>query len=187
MTCIVGVAHEGQVWIGGDSAGVAGYDITVRADAKVFRVGPYVLGFTDSFRMGQLLRYTLDVPAPPDRDLDRFMCTTFVDAVRDCLGNGGWAKGTVEQEVGGNFLVGARGRLFEVCSDYQVGLMRDDYTAIGCGAPYAIGSLHMSGRNWQGIAPRPRVRLALEAAAHHSTGVCGPFTIKQGAPNVRQT
>ena len=37
MTCIVGLVHEGVVYIGGDSAGVAGLSLTVRADEKVFR------------------------------------------------------------------------------------------------------------------------------------------------------
>jgi hypothetical protein len=52
VTAIVGLVHEGTVYIGGDSAGVSGYSMTVRADAKVFTVGPYLLGFTTSFRMG---------------------------------------------------------------------------------------------------------------------------------------
>jgi hypothetical protein len=178
VTCIVGVAHEGTVWIGGDSAGVAGYDLTVRSDVKVFRVGPYVLGFTDSFRMGQLLHYTLDAPTPPERDLERFMSTRFINAVRDCLTDGGFATNNAGQEAGGSFLVGARGRLFEVCSDYQVGEAREGYNALGCGANIALGALHLSGR--QQMAPRNRVRLALEAAERHSAGVRGPFTIVNG-------
>lgn len=40
MTCIVGVVEGHTVWMGGDSAGVGGYALTVRADQKVFRNGP---------------------------------------------------------------------------------------------------------------------------------------------------
>lgn len=36
MTCIVGLKHENSVWIGGDSAGVAGLSVTIRKDPKVF-------------------------------------------------------------------------------------------------------------------------------------------------------
>ena len=39
MTCIVGLVHEGVVYIGGDSAGVGGMSLTVRADEKVFQNG----------------------------------------------------------------------------------------------------------------------------------------------------
>ena len=62
MTCIVGLVHEGVVYIGGDSAGVAGLSLVVRADEKVLRNGDFLMGFTTSFRMGQLLRYKLDPP-----------------------------------------------------------------------------------------------------------------------------
>lgn len=178
MTCIAAVAHDGKVYMGGDSAGVGGYDLTVRADVKVFRKGPYVMGFTSSFRMGQLLRHSLKAPAPAGH-IERFMCTTFVDAVRDCLKAGGFAASHHETESGGTFLVGVAGRLFQVDSDYQVGESRDRYDAVGCGAGYALGVLHLSGR--QGLLePRARVRLALEAAAHHSAGVRGPFRVVVG-------
>jgi hypothetical protein len=53
----------------------------------------------------------------------------------------------------------------------------DGYDAVGCGADIAFGSLHTS----KGQAPRTRVRRALEAAAHHSAGVAGPFVIKTSA------
>jgi hypothetical protein len=37
MTCIVGYESDGKVYIGGDSAGVRGLDVTVREDSKVFK------------------------------------------------------------------------------------------------------------------------------------------------------
>ena len=53
------------MYIGGDRAGVAGLSLTVRADEKVFQNGEFLMGFTTSFRMGQLLRYSLKPPPPP--------------------------------------------------------------------------------------------------------------------------
>ena len=38
MTCIAAIAEKGKVYIGGDSAGVAGLDLTIRADEKVFKI-----------------------------------------------------------------------------------------------------------------------------------------------------
>ena len=74
MTCIVGLVHEGVVYIGGDSAGVAGLSLTVRADEKVFRNSDFLMGFTTSFRMGQLLRYSLKPPRRhPDDDIHQYM------------------------------------------------------------------------------------------------------------------
>ncbi|MCX5070892.1 hypothetical protein OOJ91_34150 [Micromonospora lupini] len=174
MTAIVGLVHQGAVHIGGDSAGVGpGWSSSVRADAKVFRAGPYLMGFTDSFRMGQLLRYALDAPRPPtgtDR-LERHMATTFVDAVRACLDKGGWLSRDRGREEGGSFLVGVSGRLFQVWGDFQVAQPADGYAAVGCGQDIALGALYATA----GQPPGRRIRTALEAAAHFSAGVRGPF------------
>jgi hypothetical protein len=166
------------VVIGGDSAGVAGWSITTRADEKVFHVGArYLMGFTSSFRMGQLLRYRLEVPDVPDAwDLDRWMSTIFVDAVRDCLKEGGYAKVENNEETGGGFLVGVEGHLYEVGCDYQIGRSASGYLAIGCGDDLALGSLHTTAR--YAIAPTDRALMALEAAAHLSGGVAPPFVIE---------
>ncbi|MER6892020.1 hypothetical protein [Streptomyces halstedii] len=172
MTAIVGLVHDGAVHLGGDSAGVAGYSLTVRADAKVFATGPYVFGFTSSFRMGQLLRYGLEAP-PPDEDLERFMSTSFINAVRDTLRDGGWLKKDAEREEGGIFLVGVRGRLFCVESDFQVGEAVDGYAAVGCGDELALGALYATRRSR--MAPARRLAVALEAAEQHSAGVRRPF------------
>lgn len=173
MTVIVGLVHKGRVHLGGDSAGVAGYQLTIRRDPKVFRTGPYVMGFTTSFRMGQLLHHALEAPHPTGC-LDRFMVTTFVDALRTCLKDGGWARKESEQEQAGLFLVGIHGRLFTVDSDYQVGEPADGYAAVGCGDELALGALHATAA--LGLRPRERLAAALAAADHHSAGVSGPYT-----------
>lgn len=175
MTCIVGVQTPIGVIIGGDSGGLAGYVLMHRADPKVFTNNDYLIGFTSSFRMGQLLRYA-DLPKPLERqgeDLDRFMTTEFVDAVRKVLKDGGFAKKDSEQEAGGVFLIGVSGRLFRLESDYQIGWTTDGYDACGSGQEVAFGVLHATRR----ADPKRRVRRALEAAEHHNGGVHGPFTI----------
>ena len=172
MTVIIGLQHAGRVYIAGDSAGVSGLSLTVRADSKVFRAGPYVMGFTTSFRMGQLLRYG-EPPVPSD-DLDRFMVTTFVDHVRTTLRDGGWLTKSSEREEGGTFLVGVGGELFAIYGDFQVERTADAYMAVGCGSNLALGSLHSTRRQ----DPRRRLTAALNAAAYHSAGVCGPYVIE---------
>lgn len=175
MTCIVGVVEGNEVWIGGDSAGVGGYSLTVRADEKVFVNGPMVFGFTTSFRMGQLLRYALTVPDHDPRvEVERYMATTFVNAVRECLKTNGWASVKDGSEIGGHFLVGYRGILFSIQSDYQVGRAADGYDATGCAEDVARGALFATPE----LPAETRVRLALEAAERCSAGVRGPFLIR---------
>lgn len=174
MTCIVGLKHAGKVLIGGDSAGVGGLDLSLRADQKVWAKDDYVFGFTTSFRMGQLLRYSLRPPKRfPDADLMQFMVTDFVDAVRTCLKNGGFATKKEEGEIGGTFLVGTGGRLFRIDSDYQVGEMLGDFDACGCGESYAKGALFSNAS----LDPHQRVIQALAAAHAMSAGVRPPFTV----------
>lgn len=172
MTAIVGLAQSGAVFIGGDSAGVSGLDLSVRADAKVFRKRGYLFGFTTSFRMGQLIRYSLNLPKPKG-DLDAFMATRFIDALRGCLKAGGWARKDAEREEGGTFLVGVRGQLFTVYDDYQVAKAADGFAAVGCGDQVALGALYATAGT--GLKPRRRVRIALAAAERFSAGVRGPF------------
>lgn len=175
MTCIVGLRDGEHVCIGGDSAGVAGLDLVVRADPKVFRNGEFLIGFTSSFRMGQILRYQLN-PAPPPEGIavEQYMATHFVDAVRECLKAGGFASKVNETESGGSFLVAYRGRLFEIDGDYQVGENLCGYAAVGCGSQVALGALYAS----QGMAPHSRVLIALHAAEQFSAGVRAPFLVE---------
>lgn len=166
MTCIVGIQYDGGVIIGGDSASVAGWSRTVRADQKVFTNGAYLIGFTASWRIGQLLHYSLEVPPIIGADLDRFMATVFVNAVRQTLKAGGVDEGP-------EFLVGVAGQLYCVHPTYQVERTLAGYNAVGCGADIALGSLHTT--DLPNTQPAERIRLALAAAAAWSSGVVEPF------------
>ena len=176
MTCIVGFIEGKTVFIGGDSAGVSGLDMTVRADEKVFEGDGCIMGFTTSFRMGQLLRYSLSRPDHPEGMPDlEYMATRFVDAVRKCLKKGGYAKTEEEREIGGTFLVGYRGGLFNIQDDYQVGQPHDIFDAVGCGYQVARGALHTT--QDLDVEPKDKVLAALLAAERFCAGVRRPFVV----------
>lgn len=172
MTCIVGLISNGSVHIGGDSAGVDGLSLTVRADRKVFRNQDFIFGFTTSFRVGQLLAHSFKPPKRhPEKDVYAFMVTEFIDALRQCLKAGGCAQRYYEVERGGTFLVGYAGRLFQIRGDYQVAEPVDGFDACGCGSQIALGALFAS----SDAPPRERLEIALNAAERFSAGVRGPF------------
>lgn len=176
MTCIAAVAQDGNVWMGADSAGVVGYALVVRRDPKIYRVGEFLFGFTSSFRMGQLLGYKFSPPPHHSEwDTARYMTTVFIDALRDTLKAGGYARTDNGTEAAGEFLVGYRGRIFRVESDYQVGENVERFDAVGCGAQLALGALHAT----RDKPPADRVGAALEAAEAFSAGVRGPFIVLQ--------
>lgn len=176
MTCIVGYAEDGICYMGGDSAGVSGWDLLLVRDPKVFRKKDMVFGWTGSFRMGQLLEYRLEIPQHhPDVDDATYMRTDFVDAVRACLKEYGFARVEDNVDQGGHFLVGYRGTIYRVESDFQVFVHAKPYDAVGCGSSFALGALHaMRGDD---VDPTTRVILALTTAADLSAGVREPFTV----------
>lgn len=175
MTAIVGLIHNGDVYMGADSAGSNDSYISSRRHPKIFRNGDYIIGYTSSFRMGQLLQHSFKAPEPPRMDdtLVGFMATVFVDAIRDCFKEGGWSEIEKGRELGGTFMVGVSGHLFKIEGNFQVDEEDSEYSACGSGAYYALGSLHSTSR--RGIGPTSRLELALDAAEHFCPQVRSPF------------
>lgn len=187
MTCIVAIKDGNTIHMGADSAGTGGdFSQRTRSDSKICHVGPFVFGFTTSFRMGQLLAHSFQAP---DRDpriaVDKFMCTSFVDALRKCLKDGGFATTENNVESGGQFLVAYEGRIFQIYSDYQVAESSLHYEAVGCGAEIAMGSLHTSGEHIT-MWPQERIKVALEAAEEFSAGVRRPFVFGSQTVDIKE-
>lgn len=175
MSCIVGLVDKGKVYIGADSAALSGWDLVTRIDKKVFVNNGFAMGFTNSPRMAQLLSYALKPPQmKTGDDVMRFMTVDFIDTVRECLKNGGWASKQNDTEKGGDFLVGYNGRLFHISSDYQVAESDIGFYAIGCGAGEARGVLHVLRPKTE---PRKALLAALSISEKCSGGVRGPFHV----------
>lgn len=182
MTCIVGVVgRDGSVLIGGDSC--AGdnhsYSIDTLKDPKVFRSGEFVIGYTTSFRMGDLLRYKFEPPKLyAETEISAYMRTSFIDEVRKTLKDGGFAQKEKDRESGGCFLVGIKGRLFRIDDDYQVGEPADGMGAVGCGAQAARGALFALG-DTAAENPQVAVLTALRAAEACYAYVRAPFHLEK--------
>lgn len=178
MTAIVGIEQDGDVWIGGDSAGVAGWTATQRPGQKVFRVGEVLYGIAGSFRGGAVLRYGFTPPRAYEGDEPlAYLNTRFVDALRKALADAGIKKvdSGVDETDDLTFLMGYRGRLYQVYSDFQVGHHEGGYAAMGSGQAVALGALHAT----VGLDPGCRALLALEAAEAHNIAVRRPFAIER--------
>lgn len=195
MTCIVGLKQDGKVFIGGDSLGSdTAFNCSVRNDPKVARIGEAVIGYTTSFRMGQILFHQLKLPKHPKKmkNFD-YMVTKFIPEVIKIFKANGYAKSTVGQPgeiAGGSFLVGYHGDLYTVSSDFQVGDNKCGFDAIGCGAAYAVGSIAADVETntvleWGDVqeqldnklSPNQILYKALRIAEEFSAGVRAPFII----------
>lgn len=186
MTCIVGWANNEIMVVGGDSAGVAGLDIETRKDPKVFTVKQEegtdaIIGFTTSFRMGQLLmslKIPRDVSGPEEKQKHfLFLVKKMIPAVRKILKVGGFSKVSNERETGGTFILAYRGTIYKIESDFQIGVPTTPFASVGCGEAYALGALHFALEHNPDTSVTDIVRKALLVAERCSAGVRSPMNI----------
>lgn len=174
MTCIMGYAIDGKVYIGADSASVSGWEVRKTNLHKVFIVDEFIVGYTTSFRMGQILQYYLCVRPQEENESDlEYMVKAFAENARNCLKDYGFSKIEHNVEEGGTFLVGYRGHLYSIYSDFQVNEGSEGFDACGSGREYALGAFLVTSDK----SPEDRVLSALQTAAYFSGSVTEPYTI----------
>jgi len=174
MTCIIGLVEDGKLYMGSDSGAMAGWDKRLRKRSKVFKVGEFTVGYTSSFRMGQILQFHLNVRAREEGEtVDEYIVRGFIEAVRKALKDYGYTKVESNREEAGEFLLGYQGHLWNVSDDLQAGENVDGFDAVGCGAPYALAAM----KALDGLPPLARIEKALAISAYFSNGVSGPFEV----------
>jgi ATP-dependent protease HslVU (ClpYQ) peptidase subunit len=175
MSCVVGIMNEKQVIIGGDSATTSGSTIQIDACPKIFGIktkyDEYFIGHVGSGKIGNALRHTFFPPRFKDGDLEHYIATYFIDALKKCFNRAGFG------EHGADLLIGFRSRLFWIGEDYQIGQPANGYTAIGSGEDYALGALFATQFLDPPLDLEKRVLIALEAAAEHNVYVRPPFIV----------
>lgn len=181
MTCIVGFIGDDGIYMGGDSAGVSGFDIRGRADEKVFIKDDMIYGFTSSFRMGQILRFRFNRPEHKEGIDDyEYLCSVYIDELIKCFKEHGYLREDKGEVSGGIFLIGYKGNLYKVEGDFQVGKSFDNYDACGCGEYYALGALSQLDSLYSNdkMLPTDKVIRSLRSAERFSAGVRRPFVIE---------
>jgi ATP-dependent protease HslVU (ClpYQ) peptidase subunit len=179
MTCVIGLVKDGVIYFGSDSLAAAGWESCVLAadTPKIFKRGAFLFGYTGSPRFGQLLQHKLVIPEQDGLPDAPYILVTVLDAIRDCLKSNGLALVENNQEEGGFCLIGYKGKIYKVNSDYGITVAADDFRAIGCGDVFALGAL----KALEGTPPMERIARALEISAYFSVGVGGPFHIISSA------
>lgn len=177
MSCIVGLIHKGCVYMGCDSLGSDQSLKLVRSDPKIFRVkGRHdaLIGFTTSFRMGQLLQYAqlIETKAKVNH---KYVVTKMIPKIIHIFDEGGYGKADEDGRVGGQFILAVNNKLFNIDNDFQVGENSCGYAAIGSGSPYALGSLYST--QDLNLTPEERIHISLKAASLFGIGVGAPFHI----------
>ena len=168
MTCIVGIANGTNVYIGADRS--ASDDITMVSmyRPKVHIKNDFIFGYCGSQGTGQLLE--LINFNNTDEDPYYYIRLEVVKQLRDAMN----AFGVVSDEHDSQFLIGTKGRLFELStSDWSVIEVQE--SAVGSGGPISLGSLYTTSSLYTDNTIR--IQLALEAAIHYSPHCIGPIDV----------
>jgi ATP-dependent protease HslVU (ClpYQ) peptidase subunit len=178
MTCIIGLLDNGVAYMGADSFGSNGYVGQVYKNKKVFKLDKHkdiLMGYTTSFRMGQLLQYSeslFDELNLLKDDIDeKYMVNKFIPNVKKLFKQGEYGK----PETGGNFLLTFKDKLYEIQDDFSILEPKDKFVSVGCGENFAMASLTTSQETDK--TPIERITDALIIAEKYATGVRRPFYI----------
>lgn len=177
MTCIVGIVKDGVTYLGGDTLGSNGHSGSEITGSKVFHVEgkeDIIIGYTTSFRMGQLLEFSTDlieIEAYESGKINReYLIRTFskklVELFKDFEG--------FDEKEGGVFLIGIGDKLYEIQSDYSILENTDGYASCGSGEDFALGAL--KALEDFDIDPMVKLDMALKSASKFCTSVGGRNT-----------
>lgn len=174
MTCIAGIIDaSGRGHIACDSLGSDGYTKSVYKNAKVFKKGRFLFGYTSSYRMGQLLEHKLSLPARKvEQQLDAYMYGDFIDAVRSTLKENGYLSINSNKESIGEFLVITEARIFRVQDDMSLLESEEAFDTCGSGGDFAKASISILKR-YTKLSNRMILTKAIETAATYVSSVGG--------------
>jgi len=173
MTCVVGVEKEGVVWLAGDSACLddEGDAVVTQRQSKVFRRGDYCIGFSGSFRIGNLLKYDIKLPENPSKNHPRQISEIISKAIEE--------YGLKEEDW--SALIGFKDKLYIVQADCYCYRHTKTYAAIGAESAVAValGTFctldAMSSSLKEPMSGKAMVKLALENAMTFSSNVRPPW------------
>lgn len=176
MTCIVGIAKDGRVYVGADSCGSDGYSKHTHNRPKVFTVGDFIIGYTSSFRMGQIIEHQWTPPARDEGNTDYdYLVKQVIPSLMQLFKRQKYGTEENGEQEGGTFIIGYKGKCYYIQNDFAVLEPADGFYAVGSGTKWALGSLY-STKGEKDI--EKRINLAIEAAEHYSCTVQGPVVIE---------
>lgn len=178
MTCIIGLAENGIVYMGGDSGASTPYQTRRTALQKVFFAGDntILIGWTSSFRMGQILQYHLELPLQDkNQSTLEYLVKIVIQKIREAFKEFGYMGADEQRDEGGTFLLGYKGGLYRVDSDFQVNHFTEHFDACGSGEDFALGAMAALSH----LPAKERIYKALDIAAGFAPGVEPPFYMEE--------
>lgn len=180
MTCVVGIVDGDSIYMGADSCSSGGDYYETTTEEKVFEKDDFIYGYSGSWRIGQLLRYSFVAPDRTTSNVKEYFVTDFIDAFKDCIKD----KHNKEESDSWDILVGHCGHLFHIDSYFHVSERSEhNFMSIGSGGLTSDGAMYVL----DGEKPTERILQALEAASKFIMSVCPPFIVKRIESNSKKS
>lgn len=152
MTCIVGIEFDQGVLIAGDKQGTEGNMRQDFVNSKLIMLPPAseqgasaIAGYSSSYRMGQILENFVRMPDQPEGMSDiSYLVSLFIPKVISAYKDNGSSldpSGEYVESRSGYFILGYKGRVYSIGSNYSVLSPRLGYCAEGSGEQVALGNL----------------------------------------------
>lgn len=158
MTCIIAFTDGKSSFIAGDKLGSNGFTKSVMVEPKVFekefhRVSTndegtvrtretMALGYTTSFRMGQLLSYNLLLPdQDANQSFSQYLVQKVIPLIRHMFKDEWGARDSSQDIGGGQFIILHNHTIYEVQGDFSVLQPKTQITAVGSGTYHAIAAM----------------------------------------------
>lgn len=179
MTCIAAIIdQDGVGHIASDSLGSNGHTKDVYKNQKIFQLGNMLIGYTSSYRMGQLLQYELSLPPRKvGQSLDKYMYTDFIASVRSLMKDHGYLRVDANVERIGSFLIVTEGRIYQMQDDLSLLETEDRFGSCGSGEFHAIATMHTLSKRKIRMSAEEILREAIETASKYVATVGGDVRI----------
>ncbi|EON7974069.1 hypothetical protein HI146_RS28735, partial [Escherichia coli] len=156
MTCIIAHTDGVSSFIAGDKLGSNGFTKTVQTEPKVFEKEfiklhddgltrtkeVMALGYTTSFRMGQLLNYNLNLPEQDaSQTFSQYLVLKVIPIIRQMFKEEWGARDASQDVGGGQFIILHNHTIYEVQEDFSVLQPKTRITAVGSGTYHAIAAM----------------------------------------------
>lgn len=195
MTCIIAHTNGTSSFIAGDKLGSNGFTKSIQTEPKVFekefiRINDdagltrtkevMAIGYTTSFRMGQLLTYNLNLPQQDSHEtFPQYLVLKVIPIIRQMFKDEWGSRDTSQDVGGGQFIILHNHTIYEVQEDFAVLQPKTQITAVGSGTYHAIASMsaYLEVQQETNVALHNRVESIFKIVSENVTSVSPEFDI----------
>jgi len=138
MTCIISFERDNKIIIAGDKKASNSATGSNVKEPKIFEKKKFMIGYTSSFRMGQILKHIWTPPSKKeDQTIDNYLYTDVINSLRQVFEVNNFG----ESDTTGTFILVYKNRKFIYQSDNSLLEYEDNVISTGSGEEIAFGSV----------------------------------------------